>query len=57
MPFSAFAKDVGLVLKAMDRVVRLHQVRLDQFANLTDNAAATVDGMEEANVAGFKGIK
>lgn len=57
MPFSAFAKNVGDVLKAMDRVVALHQGRLDQFANLTDNAAGTVDGMEEANVAGFKGIK
>lgn len=57
MPFSAFAKNVGLVLAAMDRVVTLHQGRLDQFATLTDNAAGTVDGMEEANVAGFKGIK
>ncbi|GAB3209578.1 hypothetical protein [Nocardia tengchongensis] len=57
MPFSAFAKDVQLVLQAMDRAVTLHQGRLDQFATLTDNAAGTVDGMEEANVAGFKGIK
>ncbi|MEV0461439.1 hypothetical protein AB0I30_07245 [Nocardia tengchongensis] len=57
MPFSAFAKDIQLVLQAMDRAVTLHQGRLDQFATLTDNAAGTVDGMEEANVAGFKGIK
>lgn len=57
MPFSAFAKNIQGVLKAMDRVVVLHQGRLDQFAGLTDNAAATVDGMEATNVAAFKGIK
>ncbi|WP_405485775.1 hypothetical protein [Nocardia sp. NBC_00511] len=57
MPFSAFAKDVHDVLQAMDRVVVLHQGRLTQFATLTDNAATTVDAMEDANVAAFKGIK
>ncbi|WP_433566427.1 hypothetical protein ACQP1O_15200 [Nocardia sp. CA-151230] len=57
MPFSAFATNIKGVFEAMDRVVALHQGRLTQFAGLTDNAAGTVDGMEEANVAGFKGIK